>query len=155
MRQGATPMKFTISAAARMYGKHRATLHRHIKQGLLSCESQRNGAPVLDLSELIRCYGEPKSPPEDLRQDATGDVASSITSDATGSDTALIDEIRRQTAVIERMADRIERLEQALLQLPAPSPKEEAQPSPQQSGAKRRHQFSDLVDNLRNSSESD
>ncbi|RUR32740.1 hypothetical protein ELY33_05000 [Vreelandella andesensis] len=118
-------MRLTISAAARLYGIHRATLHRHIKAGRLSYVFQPDGSRALDLSELIRCYGEPLNQPECVRQDATGDATPHATGNATPHDSQLLDEMRKQTAVIERMAERIERLEAALLRLPAP-----AEPTP-------------------------
>lgn len=49
----------SISEAARLTGKTRDTLHRHIKTGKLSAlsDSNRQGARLIDVSELIRVYG--------------------------------------------------------------------------------------------------
>ncbi|MCA1807639.1 MAG: hypothetical protein LC687_07310 [Actinobacteria bacterium] len=78
---------------------------------------------MLDLSELMRCYGNPPGP---MPTDDT-----EMTRDAPQGDTlltrAMLDEIRRQTAVIEKMSERIERLESALLALPAPQRPEQPQ----------------------------
>ena len=49
-----TPTNLTISAAAKLYGKSRATLYKAIDSGTLS---QNNDGKV-NLSELIRVYGE-------------------------------------------------------------------------------------------------
>jgi len=49
----------TISQAARLYGKARSTIHRAIEAGRLSCSVRGDGVRVLDLSELIRLWGEP------------------------------------------------------------------------------------------------
>jgi hypothetical protein len=49
-----TPTNLTISAAAKLYGKSRATLYKAIDSGVLS---QNNDGKV-NLSELIRVYGE-------------------------------------------------------------------------------------------------
>jgi hypothetical protein len=49
-----TPTNLTISAAAKLYGKSRATLYKAIDSGALS---QNNDGKV-NLSELIRVYGE-------------------------------------------------------------------------------------------------
>lgn len=76
-------MRMTISAAARLYGIHRATLHRHIKAGRLSCVFDPDGSRALDLSELIRCYGEPSNAPEAVRQVATGSATLPAIGDAT------------------------------------------------------------------------
>ena len=120
-------MKLTISAAARLYGIHRATLHRYLKSGRVSRSEFADGSPAVDFAELRRVLGEPVNAPE-VRQPVTPPVASDATPPG---DTLLLDEIRRQTAVIERMANRIERLEAALLALPPPSasepPKTDAQ----------------------------
>jgi hypothetical protein len=120
-------MKLTISEAARLYGMHRATLHRHLKNGRITRDSFPDGSPALEFSELRRAYGEPTNAPE-VRQPATPPVASNATPQ---SDTLLLEEIRKQTAVIERMSERIERLEAALLRLPPPSDPEPPKQRPQ------------------------
>lgn len=50
-------MKHSISEAAKLTGKARSTLHRHLKQGRLSKETGPDGQPVIDASELMRVYG--------------------------------------------------------------------------------------------------
>jgi len=54
--------KISISEAARLTGKNRATLHRHIKSGKLSRFLDDDNNPVLDTSELIRVYPSFKAP---------------------------------------------------------------------------------------------
>lgn len=50
----------TISEAARLTGKSRQTLHRHIVTGKLSkCNTEANGIGI-DTSELLRVYGSIK-----------------------------------------------------------------------------------------------
>lgn len=54
--------KVSISEAARLTGKSRTTLHRLIKTGELStCSGVRN-AKMVDISELIRVFGEISAP---------------------------------------------------------------------------------------------
>lgn len=54
--------KVSISEAARLTGKSRTTLHRLIKTGELStCSGVRN-AKMVDISELIRVFGEISKP---------------------------------------------------------------------------------------------
>lgn len=114
-------MNFTITEAAKLYGKQRKTLYRHIDSGRLSAGVRGDGKRVIDLAELIRCYGEPPN--------ASAASDTELTRGDSSSDTlvtqALLDEMRKQTAVIERMSERIEQLEKALLRLPAP-----AEPTP-------------------------
>lgn len=64
-------MQQTISQAARLYGKARSTIHRAIDAGRLSCTVRGDGVRVVDLSELIRLWGEPPNPPAPTQQDAT------------------------------------------------------------------------------------
>ena len=54
--------KVSISEAARLTGKSRTTLHRLIKAGELStCSGVRN-AKLVDISELIRVFGDISKP---------------------------------------------------------------------------------------------
>lgn len=54
--------KVSISEAARLTGKSRTTLHRLIKTGELStCAGVRN-AKMVDISELIRVFGDISTP---------------------------------------------------------------------------------------------
>ena len=51
--------ELNLSQAARLYGKSRMTLHRHCGSGRISSRLSHDGQPLIDLSELIRAYGEP------------------------------------------------------------------------------------------------
>jgi hypothetical protein len=55
-------MLLTLTQASQLYGKARSTWHRAIKAGRLSCSFAPDGTRRLDLSELIRVYGEPPHP---------------------------------------------------------------------------------------------
>ena len=50
--------RYSISKAAIVAGKSRVTIQRHIKNGKLSCTVDTNGNKFIDVSELIRAYGE-------------------------------------------------------------------------------------------------
>lgn len=52
--------KLNLSQAAKVVGKNRVTLWRHINAGKLSAERDRDGNPFIDTSELLRVYGELK-----------------------------------------------------------------------------------------------
>lgn len=56
--------KLNLSQAAKVVGKNRVTLWRHINAGKLSAERGHDGNPLVDTSELLRVYGV-------LKQDAT------------------------------------------------------------------------------------
>ena len=51
--------EFNLSQAARLYGKSRMTLHRHCDTGRISSRLSDDGQRLIDLSELVRAYGEP------------------------------------------------------------------------------------------------
>jgi len=53
----------SISEAARLTGKSRRTLHRHIDTGRISRSHTQSGDKGIDVSELIRVYGELKTQP--------------------------------------------------------------------------------------------
>lgn len=50
----------SISEASRLTGKTRATIHRHINTGKLSKTPNDSGGYGIEISELIRVYGELK-----------------------------------------------------------------------------------------------
>jgi hypothetical protein len=50
-----TSTKYSVSDAATLYKKSRATLYKDIKNGVLS----RDHDGSIDFSELLRVYGEP------------------------------------------------------------------------------------------------
>lgn len=52
--------KVNLSKAALLVEKNRTTIWRHIKQGKVSIERDRDGNPLVDTSELLRVYGELK-----------------------------------------------------------------------------------------------
>lgn len=64
-------MQLTIPQAAKLYGKHRSTIHRHIEAGRLSCGFRGDDTRVVEMAELIRCYGEPQRIPQELQPPAT------------------------------------------------------------------------------------
>ncbi|EFC8027656.1 DNA-binding protein [Escherichia coli] len=47
----------SVTEAARLTGKNRATIHRYIKQGKLSQMSDATNTKKVDTSELIRVFG--------------------------------------------------------------------------------------------------
>lgn len=54
--------KISISEAAKLIGKNRSTLYRHINSGKLSKHFDNNNNPLLDTSELSRVYESFKIP---------------------------------------------------------------------------------------------
>ena len=51
--------KLTIGRMANLYGLHRSTLHEAVAKGRVTAGLNGKGQKVIDLSEMIRVYGEP------------------------------------------------------------------------------------------------
>jgi len=50
--------KLTIGRMATLYGLHRSTLHEAVAKGRVTASLDGKGQKVIDLSEMIRVYGE-------------------------------------------------------------------------------------------------
>ena len=55
--------KLTIGRMANLYGLHRSTLHEAVAKGRVTAGLDGKGQKVIDLSEMIRVYGEPQGRP--------------------------------------------------------------------------------------------
>ncbi|WP_425574628.1 hypothetical protein, partial [Streptomyces rhizosphaericus] len=72
--------ELNLSQTARLYGKSRMTLHRHCGSGRVTSRLSDDGQRLIDLSELIRVYGEPpnrvthNTPATLSRRDSPGDT---------------------------------------------------------------------------------
>jgi hypothetical protein len=56
----------TIGRMAKLYGLHRSTLHEAVAKGRVTAGHDGKGQRVIDLSEMIRVYGEPTGRPTPL-----------------------------------------------------------------------------------------
>lgn len=106
-------MQLTIPQAAKLYRKHRSTIHRHIEAGRLSCAFRGDGVRVVDYSELVRCYGEPATPPPELQPDATAETLE--------VQRAMLQELQAMRAEIHRLREEVA----SLRALPAPQAAQE------------------------------
>lgn len=52
--------KLTIGRMANLYGLHRSTLYEAVAKGRVTAGRDGKGQRVIDLSEMIRVYGEPQ-----------------------------------------------------------------------------------------------
>jgi chromosome segregation ATPase len=97
--------KVSISEAARMAGKSRITIHRHIEKGLVSKEIDETGSPVIDVSELERVYGS-------LRHDTASEGVSREphATDETSNDSSLlqgeIENLRERLSLVTNERER-------------------------------------------------
>jgi hypothetical protein len=55
--------KLTLGRMAKLYGLHRSTLYEAVDKGRVSAGFDGKGQRVVDLSEMIRVYGEPQGRP--------------------------------------------------------------------------------------------
>lgn len=95
--------KVSVSEAARLYGKDRKTLYRHINKGRLSAGPVEDGVRLIDMSELIRVYGEP---PASSATDATPPTKEA----ATPLSQALMDEISVLRQEVQGLRNELKRL---------------------------------------------
>lgn len=100
-----TMPKVSISEAARLTGKPRSTLHRHIASGALSKESDGQGRPVLDISELERVYG-PLGQAGVLQ---SGAVLHPATTKTVAADRVEIEGLRRENALLRGELEDVKR----------------------------------------------
>lgn len=134
----------SISEAARLTGKNRRTLHRHIEAGRLSVSHDATGAPQVEIVELLRVYGPLKQAP--VSQVATVAEAGVLPQQATPENETLPQvphpgtlelvtlraEVEKLQALLEAKDQHIASLDRALLAIehntktappvPAPAP---------------------------------
>jgi hypothetical protein len=125
-------MQLTIPQAAKLYQKHRSTLHRHIERGVISCGVRGDGVRVVDLSELIRAYGESKNKPPELQPNATATAPAP----ATDLQQAMLHELQAMRLELIQLREEVA----GLKRLPAPE-RTEAPKSP----GKTVSSFADLL----------
>lgn len=132
----------SISEAARLAGKARSTIHRHLADGRLSKTTTPDGSPVIETSELVRAYGSlhPLQPEHDTPTRPVGQAATSA-SDTRETAHELrqevdalrcekVDALERRVAELEAERDAWkdqadawrEQARVALLRLPVPTP---------------------------------
>lgn len=113
-------MQHNISQAAKLVGKSRATIYKHIKQGRLSAQSNHAGNKYITTDELLRCYGALKE--VDTLLDNTVNVKSdqqltvqelSTPNDSVNS-SAVVDSLRDQIDLLKDQLTKAEGREQVL-----------------------------------------
>lgn len=108
----------SITEAAELTGKSRRTIQRHLSQGKLSRTQDVTGISGIDISELIRVYGNinvshsHSDNSASLSQTVIQDKANDMTDDT--SDKM---EIKHLKEIIEMQKDHIQSLKQAMLLL--------------------------------------
>ncbi len=85
--------KVSLAKAAQMVGVARSTFYRHIAERGISVEDKDTSRPKIDVSELIRVYGDKVKTPEQLQMAKQKLKAT----DKTLSDTSLEERIELET----------------------------------------------------------
>jgi excisionase family DNA binding protein len=93
----------SISEAARLTNKTRATIYRHIKSGKLSVTKQGDGTNVVSIPELERVYGFNVS-------GDTGEQASTVTTNRINDTSHYEGEISRLNTNIDQLKSQVEDL---------------------------------------------
>ena len=68
MRQLENMAKVNISTAAKMVGVDRSTFYRHVAEKGITLEEKNTKRPKVDVSELIRVYGDKVKSPDQIQQ---------------------------------------------------------------------------------------
>jgi vacuolar-type H+-ATPase subunit I/STV1 len=85
--------KVSLAKAAQMVGVARSTFYRHINEKGISVEDKDTSRPKIDVSELIRVYGDKVKTPEQLQMAKQKSKATN----ATQSDTSMEERIELET----------------------------------------------------------
>ena len=91
----------SISEAARLTGKGRATIQRHIKSGKLSVGKDATGNPVIDTAELFRVYR--------LNQAKQAKQAHETTGQAVKQEPAAVEALREQLKAAQEREEWLKR----------------------------------------------
>jgi len=107
----------SVTEAARLTGKNRATIHRYIKQGKLSQISDATNTKKLDTSELIRVFGSLTATPlqnDAMQHDATPKTDQSVAL-LQQKITLLEQLLESKNKELQRQDEHIDSLKQAML----------------------------------------
>lgn len=95
-------MAYTLGQAARAANVSKTTIQRAIKSGRLSASRQLDGSYLIDPAELHRVF-----PPARRDGDGDGEMASSVTVNATGELRIEVEMLREQLALIKDERDNL------------------------------------------------
>ena len=98
--------KVSITQAAKLVGVTRSTMHKHIdKKGITVDRDEEGKNPKIDVSELIRVYGDTLKSPEEVAQETV--KRGQAIQDNTLSDTVIQTEVlKEKLAILEKERDR-------------------------------------------------
>lgn len=127
--------ELTIGRMAKLYGMHRSSLYEAVEKGRVTAGVNGKSQRVIDLSEMIRVYGEPPNQPDAARHLPTPekpDVSAPSPTLSQAPDTLAL--LGQLVEINQQQADRLEGLESEVRQLREemrrlpPPPQEQADP---------------------------
>lgn len=111
----------TIGRMAKLYGLHRSTLHEAVAKGRVTAGHDGKGQRVIDLSEMIRVYGEPTgcpTPPPDTQTPADDNYPTP--SDTPAGWAELVNELRLLREEVAGLRQELRLIEHKPAAAPAP-----------------------------------
>jgi hypothetical protein len=131
---------------AKMYGLHRSTLYEAVDKGRVTATVNGKGQKVLDLSEMIRVYGEPPGQESPLLQNPTSKT------DALPDSPNVLEKFDALLEIVKEQRDELRQLREEVAQLrrlpPPPSGPIQETTAPQPQGEDP-HGLRSLVQSLR------
>lgn len=91
----------SISEAARLTGKSRKTLHTYISNGKLTKVTDTHGKPKIDISELIRVFGELSKPKETVTSQCN--FSQEVTPKTVTINNAEVDHLKQEIAFLREL----------------------------------------------------
>ncbi|MNJ39563.1 hypothetical protein D3C77_344390 [compost metagenome] len=117
--------KLTIGRMANLYGLHRSTLHEAVSKGRVTAGLDGKGQKVIDLSEMIRVYGEPPGQPRHTPTPSP-DIHQTLPKDALQP---LLEELRLLREEVRELRDTLRLIKHSPTPQPASKPPEPPEPA--------------------------
>lgn len=148
-------MQVSISTAAKMVGITRSTLYEHIREKGISLVDADTKRPKIDVSELVRVYGDKVTPLEKLNDNVRPTLAHPNESTLAAENAVLKKEIQLLVAERDRerrqLTDQIENLQESLKSAQDSASKVTALLTDQRSSAEKEKGQAEKIENLEKS----
>ncbi len=157
MRQLENMAKVNISTAAKMVGVDRSTFYRHVAEKGITLEEKNTKRPKVDVSELIRVYGDKVKTPDQIQQQKNNHEVSPTTTHNTSTEEQIeLHTLREKVKYLESLResekrgleDQIELLKNLLESERAEKNKATALLTDQRSGAEKLASLEDTLKTL-------
>lgn len=138
--------QLTIGRMAKLYGLHRSTLYEAIGKGRITAAFNGKGQKVIDLSEMIRVYGEsPGQDPSTLQKTTPKPDGIPDTPNVLEKFDALLEIVKEQRDELRQLREEVAQLRR----LPAPPSDSIQETTATQPKDEDPHGFRSLVQSLR------